>query len=209
MPSESACDHDRRKSRPWTSHEDQLLLSMINASDKKDWSSVASKLDGRTGKQCRERYNYHLEQEYKKGGWTTEEDRTIIRLQRELGNSWSKIAKHLPGRNDNSVKNRWYCALIRHNADAQRWRSRDTTGGSFGSNRHKKWLGRAKTSSISAIEEKASPPKDQWQKEAEKPAKRKIRTTPWTWEEDQDLLEAVQMAVSNILNVFLFDSNRL
>jgi hypothetical protein len=28
--------------------------------------------------------------------------------QRELGNKWSEIAKRIPSRNKNSVKNRWY-----------------------------------------------------------------------------------------------------
>lgn len=171
---------------------------MVNASDKKDWSTIASKLEGRTGKQCRQRYSYHLEQEYKKGGWTAEEDRTIIRLQKEIGNCWSKIAKHLPGRNDNSVKNRWYCALIRQNAETpQIWR-RESTAPVHGSIRMKKRPKRAKAipTTVTVVEPKAAPPpKEQEQDEAEKPHIRKIRTTPWTWEEDRDLLEAVQNVV--------------
>ena len=28
--------------------------------------------------------------------------------QKELGNKWAEIAKRIPGRNESSVKNRWY-----------------------------------------------------------------------------------------------------
>jgi hypothetical protein len=172
-----------------------MLLSMINGSEKKDWSSVALKLGDRTGKQCRQRYNYHLEQEYKKGGWTSEEDRTIIRLQAELGNSWSKIAKYLPGRNDNSVKNRWYCALLRNDAQsAVSLSSRD----SLASSRTARSKNRNKGARSGNTEE--APVEAQvWKATSAvveaKTVQAKIRTTPWTWEEDQDLLNAVHQSV--------------
>lgn len=39
------------------------------------------------------------------------EDLTIIRLHAVLGNKWSAIASHLPGRTDNDIKNQWNTKL--------------------------------------------------------------------------------------------------
>uniref|UniRef100_A0A6N2KWI6 Uncharacterized protein n=1 Tax=Salix viminalis TaxID=40686 RepID=A0A6N2KWI6_SALVM len=105
----SPCSHGSDfKKGPWTPEEDEKLIDYIKRNGHENWKALP-KLAGlnRCGKSCRLRWTNYLRPDIKRGKFSEEEERVIVNLHSVLGNKWSRIANHLPGRTDNEIKNFW------------------------------------------------------------------------------------------------------
>jgi len=94
------------KRRFWLPSEDAQLIELVNLYGER-WSKIATFIEGRTGKQIRDRYINSLKPGIRQEAWTKEEDELLIKLYLKIGNKWSRIAHCLRGRTENQVKNRF------------------------------------------------------------------------------------------------------
>ncbi|XP_054808950.1 transcription factor MYB88-like isoform X2 [Prosopis cineraria] len=91
----------------WTQEEDDILRKQISIHGTENWAIIASNFNDKTTRQCRRRWYTYLNSDFKKGGWSPEEDLLLCEAQKIFGNRWTEIAKVVSGRTDNAVKNRF------------------------------------------------------------------------------------------------------
>ncbi|GIL77109.1 hypothetical protein Vretimale_3210 [Volvox reticuliferus] len=102
----------KEQSRPWSQEESEWLIQVVSKTstnlDNINWQDVAKQVPGRTGKQCREKWKNDLRPNICKEPWSLKEEYVLAVAHSLHGNRWSEVAKYLPTRPENTIKNRWY-----------------------------------------------------------------------------------------------------
>ncbi|KAH1043528.1 hypothetical protein AAZX31_09G160900 [Glycine max] len=94
----------------WTEEEDSQLCSAVACFGARDWQSVASVLERRTGTQCSNRWKKSICPE-KKGSFTQEEDIRLTVAVMLFGRKWNQIANYVPGRIQSQCRDRYLNSL--------------------------------------------------------------------------------------------------
>jgi hypothetical protein len=99
-----------RKPHPkakFSQEEDEELRRAVQENGTESWQSIAMKIQGRTTRQCKERWLNYLSPDVGNGPWTSLEDELLLTKVQELGFAWKLIAACFPTRTDINVKSRW------------------------------------------------------------------------------------------------------
>lgn len=98
----------KQKRQKFTHEEDEIIINLVGDTQFPNWNEIASHIKGKSGRQCRERFQHYLSPKLSREPWTPQEDQLIRTLYNQYGPNWALIAEHFNGkRTNNNIKNRF------------------------------------------------------------------------------------------------------
>lgn len=89
----------------WTNEDNEKIVNHVKRFGSKNWKYVATEIQTKNAKQCRDHYNDVLDPQIRNSIWTREEGKTLLLKFEQFGPHWSKIKRFLPGRTTGMIKN--------------------------------------------------------------------------------------------------------
>ena len=90
----------------FTKEEDDKLIALVGKFGESAWPELAKHMEGRSTRQCRDRWTQYLSPSANNSEWTQDEDTRLMRLYNEIGPRWAIISKYFDGRTNSCVRNR-------------------------------------------------------------------------------------------------------
>ncbi|OHT15998.1 Myb-like DNA-binding domain containing protein [Tritrichomonas foetus] len=91
----------------FTQDEDNFLVDLVAQFGDDNWNTIASYMESRNPRQCKDRYTSYLSPSIKNDPYSEEEDNLLKQKYEELGPKWVRISRFFHNRTDISVKCRW------------------------------------------------------------------------------------------------------
>ena len=94
------------------------MRALVAQHGPRKWTLIASRLKTKTQKQVYARWRDYLQPGLTTKPWSKEEQAKLVELQAHVGNQWAVLARLMPGRSPNAIKNRFHATkrkMERHN----------------------------------------------------------------------------------------------
>lgn len=112
----NAKEYKRKRSNKskFTTEEDKHLLKLVSKYGDRNWKKIASEMEGRSIRQCRDRYRHYVSPNINQKEWNEEEDRLLMEKVGNIGCKWKRMEKFFENRNEIQIRNRYY-QITHHN----------------------------------------------------------------------------------------------